>query len=391
MTASPATLTESQFVLLMDDDQMITDGLAAALERDGRTIITCNDVESAQIAVERLRPSHVVADIHISGPFSYEGLDFIRYAKRYAPEAKIILISGDAPDAVQLEGAERGAVAFLQKPFDVSELDAMLDLMAAAASSSSAHPARRIRMPPIDEILMSSELNPFFQPIVSLRESWRHIGYEALARFRCDSPFRNPEVLFRYAERKQRIADLEFACAARSFRTAAALPGSGQLFLNIHPEVFTEGERLCETIARESSNASFPLDRLVLEITEQSQLRESPAVLQTFARLQEMGVRFAFDDLGIAYSHLPLIDRIRPSYLKVSQHFGTGFEADPTKRKVIANLLSLAHDFKCELILEGIESESTAHAAAHLGITLGQGFFFGLPADASTFRRPTAG
>lgn len=237
------------------------------------------------------------------------------------------------------------------------------------------------------EIIRSEDLAPFFQPIVSLRESWRHVGYESLARFRCDSPFRNPEVLFRYAERKQRITDLELACAARSLKAAGSLPGGGLLFLNIHPEVFTDGERLCETVERESLSTGFPLDRLVLEITEQSQLRDNAAVLRTFSTLQAMGVRFAFDDLGIAYSHLPMIDRILPSYLKVSQHFGTGFEIDTTKRKIVSNLLSLAHEFKCDLILEGIESESTARAAADLGITLGQGFFFGFPADVSAFSR----
>ena len=73
---------ESQFVLLLDDDVMITEGLAAGLEREGRTVVTCNDVESAELIVQRFQPSHIVADIRISGQFSFEGLDLIRYAKK---------------------------------------------------------------------------------------------------------------------------------------------------------------------------------------------------------------------------------------------------------------------------------------------------------------------
>jgi len=53
--------------------------------------------------------------------------------------------------------------------------------------------------------------------------------------------------------------------------------------------------------------------------------------------------------------------------------------------KIVMNLLSLAKDFKCQLILEGIEHESTAEAAALLGIPLGQGFLFGQPAEPSAF------
>jgi EAL domain-containing protein (putative c-di-GMP-specific phosphodiesterase class I) len=49
------------------------------------------------------------------------------------------------------------------------------------------------------------------------------------------------------------------------------------------------------------------------------------------------------------------------------------------------NLLSLANDFNCDLILEGIEDEATAMMAAHLGIPLGQGYFFARPADPSAF------
>ena len=109
-----AVARESQLVLLLDDDVAITEGLSIGLEREGRTIITCNDVESAELIVERLHPSHIVADIRISGPFGFEGLDFIRFAKKHTPDSRIILISGDAGEALQLEASERGAAAFLK-------------------------------------------------------------------------------------------------------------------------------------------------------------------------------------------------------------------------------------------------------------------------------------
>ena len=382
-----AVLPESQLVLLLDDDVMVTEGLAAGLEREGRTIITCNDVESAQLIVERLKPSHVIADIHISGPFGYEGLDFIQYAKRFSAHTQIILISGDIPEALQMEGAERGAVAFLSKPFQISELDAMLNLMNCSPLSSAAQPAKVIRMPLLDEILVSDALNPFFQPIVNLQRGFAHSGYEALARYRADSPVRNPDVLFAYAERKKRIADLEFACLRKSLKVGRQLTFDNDLFLNVHPLAFAQAELLCDTLVETSREEGVPLARIVLELTEQAYLGGSAGIQKTIRRLHDLGVRFAFDDLGVAYSHLPMIDVIRPAFLKVSQHFGTSFEADTTKSKIVANLLSLSQDFKCALILEGIESESTAKAAADLGIQYGQGFFFGYPADASVFRR----
>ena len=376
---------ESQLILLLDDDVMITEGLAAGLEREERTLITCNDVESAELIVERMHPSHIVADIRLSGPFGYEGLDFIRYAKRHAPESRIILISGEAAEALQLEASERGAVAFLKKPFEVSELDSTIDLLRSAGVSAAHGENRIIRMPLLEEIVRSDDLHPYFQPIVALGRDNKVFGYEALARLRTDTPMRDPEMLFKYASRKHRVSELEIACMARALHDGAALTKNALMFLNVHPDAFVAGSTFRDMVVSHAERADVALDRIVLEITEQGSLANTSTVLKTIFELREKGVRFAFDDVGVAYSHLPLMDAVKPSFLKVSQHFGTGFETDSTRMKIVMNLLSLAHDFNCDLILEGIEDESTATMAAHLGISLGQGFFFSKPADVSAF------
>ena len=379
---------ESQLILLLDDDVMVTEALALGLEREGRTVITCNDLESAQLIVERMNPSHVVSDVRLSGPFGYEGLDFIRYAKRHVPETRIILMTGDAPENLQFEAAERGAVAFLRKPFDIRELDSMIDLMQCAASTSGATETAIIRMPLLDDIVkVEGALRPFFQPIVRLTPGYQHVGYEALARCRSNALLRDPQVLFSYAARKERIADLELACAAASVRAGATLTDWALLFLNVHPDVLAHGDALRDVLARECAHSRIPPQRLVLEITEQATLPSTRSLLDTIHRLRELGVRFAFDDVGVAYSHLPFLDTVRPSFLKVSQHFGTAFEADETKAKIVRNLRSLAGDFECDLIVEGIEHASTAEAAMRLGIKYGQGFYFHRPAEAELFLR----
>lgn len=381
-----AQARESQLILLLDDDVMVTEALAAGLEREGRTVITCNDLESAQLIVERMNPSHVVSDIRLTGPFGYEGLDFVRYAKRFAPDSRIILMTGDAPENLQFEAAERGAVAFLRKPFDIQELDSILDLMECAAGTSSATDIPVIRMPLLDEIVKTGgALRPFFQPIVRLAPGYKHVGYEALARYRNNTLLRDPQILFQYAARKERIADLELACSAASVRAGAKLAGWALLFLNVHPDALAHGDGLRDVLACECADLDIPPQRIVLEITEQATLPNTRSLLDTIHRLRELGVRFAFDDVGVAYSHLPFLDTVRPSFLKISQHFGTAFEADLTKLKIVRNLLSLAEDFDCELIVEGIEHASTADAAAQLGIKYGQGFYFHRPAEAEVF------
>ena len=371
-----------QIVLVVDDDVMITQGLAAGLSRPGRTIVTANDVESAEMVVEWLHPSHVVSDVRLTGPFGYEGLDFIRFIKKQSPDSRIILMTGDAPEALQMEASERGAVGFLQKPFEVADLDSTLNLMAPPRRGSPDWPDI-IQVPTIDEIVSGGGLFTVFQPIVRLGTGER-VGYEALARYETSSPLRDPVRLFNYAARKQRIADLELASVASTLASAARLSHTSPIFMNIHPAVFS-GPRLPNALVSEAEKASVPLNRIVLEITEQGSLADDRSSLDSIKKLQSAGVRFAFDDVGIAYSHLPFIDRVRPAFLKVSQHFGTGFESDDMKLKLVRNLLSLAKDFDSELILEGIETAATAAAANEMGIKYGQGYHFGRPAKPSTF------
>jgi len=385
MEAAVATRHESQLVVILDDDVVITEALAEGLEREGRTVVTCNDLESAQLIVERLKPSHVVSDVRLSGQFGFEGLDFIRFVRHHSPESRVVLMTGDAPDALQLEASERGAVGFLRKPFDVADLDSAIDLLSCSALSSSAAADAVIRMPLLGEIITSDSLTAFFQPIVYLSDGHETLGFEALARYLGNSLLLNPQVLFQYAARKQRLEDLEMACIDRSLLAYAQLATSAFLFLNIHPRVLSQGKQLPDSLTRDCDRLGIPPDRIVLEITEQESLHAGPQLFDNVEQLRAVGVRFAFDDVGVAYSHLPFIDKLRPSFLKISQEFGTAFERDSTNLKLVVNIQSLARDFGCDVILEGIEDTSTAEMAARMGIQYGQGFLFGRPAAASSF------
>ena len=150
----------------------------------------------------------------------------------------------------------------------------------------------------------------------------------------------------------------------------------------MHPRAVADGDRFARTLVDAASANDIPLDRVVLEITEQEKLEATETTLPAIEELRAVGVQFALDDVGVSYSHLDLISRIRPSYLKISHEFGTDFEKDPARRKIIRNIQSLARDFECEVILEGVESEETSRAAEDIGARYAQGFFYARPADA---------
>jgi EAL domain-containing protein (putative c-di-GMP-specific phosphodiesterase class I)/ActR/RegA family two-component response regulator len=377
---------QNQVVLLLDDDDTLREGLAMALERPGRTIITCSDLESAQIVIENVAVSHVVSDIRLTGSFAFEGLDFITQTLRESNRTRVIVMTGAGSSALTQEALDRGAVGFLDKPFSIAELELMLD--GPDDGLATGLPVT-LRVPHFNDIVNSAALAPRFQPIVDLANGDAVIAHEALIRFAGDDPMSNPERLFEYAVRKLRVDELEYACFQKTLAKAKPLLAGGKrLFLNVHPGVLSAGPAFSSALLAAAEEHGIPLDRLVIEITEQASITRPDVALPALDELAAKGILFAFDDVGLAYSHLAYIDRIRPTYLKISQHFGGGFETDSTKVKIVRNILALANDFGCEVILEGIETAETLEAARALGIRYGQGYYLGRPAPAEDWVLP---
>jgi EAL domain-containing protein (putative c-di-GMP-specific phosphodiesterase class I) len=365
-----------EVILIVDDDRVLLDGLGAVLRAEDRAVVLCRDLESARLIIDTHPVTHVVSDIRLTGPFNFEGLGLSQYVRERSPQTFVILMTGSSTEALEDEARSRGSIAFLAKPFSIGELESIIASHACSLQAGRRLP-ELIEMPLLDEFLDTEALHPVFQPIHRLSPSPQPpFGFECLTRLTTESPFRDPSLLFRYAADKGRVADLELACLRRACRAATALEDPTLLFVNIHPAVFSEEERLLTAM----NESVFPLNRIIMEITEQSPIRAEPAVWRTIDQLTRQGVRFAFDDVGMAYSHFEHMARVRPAFLKISQNFGTGFERDHVNETIVRSVLQLANHLSLQLILEGIETPETLARAIDLGIPLGQGYLLGRPA-----------
>ena len=366
----------TQAILVVDDDDAIREGLGEALHAAGRTVITCSDIESAQVVVENELIGTVVCDVRLSGPLSIDGIEFIDHVRAQRAGSKIVVMSGAGVAEIPTEALRHGATKFLSKPFDVSDLECAIGTEVEDAPTLS-------HVPSLPRILDSPSLLPRFQPIVDTG-SLAHFAYEGLIRLWGAATLTNPELLFEYARRKRSVPALEMACIDRTMIEGAQLAHSGRLlFINASPLSFGD-KGFAERVLENARMARLPLDQLVLEITEQNSFAPGHPN-GTVEMLAREGVRFAFDDVGSAYSHLEHIDVIRPQFIKISKQFGSDFESDPTKEKIVRNILSLAADFGCSTIIEGVETEATLLAARALGIPLAQGYYFAKPAEARMF------
>ncbi|MGZ7079359.1 MAG: EAL domain-containing protein, partial [Thermoanaerobaculia bacterium] len=181
-----------------------------------------------------------------------------------------------------------------------------------------------------------------------------------------------------YASTKNRLFDLNMSCIRGAFRIGAPLAKQTRLFINVDPPVLSS-RQFVSTLRKTAAITGVPLDRIVIELTENGACPDEAAAVKAAMDLKADGVEFAFDDVGSAYSHMSLIERIRPRYLKISHTFGINFEKSASNTRIISNIMALASEFECEVILEGIETAESLAAAQALGIRYGQGYFFRRP------------
>lgn len=396
-----------QTILLVDDDHQITEALGMVLECPGRTVIVCSDIESAELALRRFDVTDIVTDVQFTGLFGFEGLHFVDRLRDRAPHGRIVLMTGYGSDVLRGAAAGYGAAALLGKPFEVAELERIIGMPGRTTGSQPAgsddpgqveslsyvgddEPYELVRIPSIDEILAGGTLGTAFQPIMQMHGgTGEPFAYEALARIQGGWPGGGPAELFEYAAKKSRAVELNRVALVTSIEAAASLPAGALVFINIDPPTFND-PRLVDEVLDAAKRSGVSLERIVLEITEGSSMIGDAVLAETFTRLRASGVRFALDDHGSAHSHLPTISTIQPSFIKISGMFGTGFETDADKQRVIRHVVALAQDFGCATVLEGIESRATADAAATLGIELAQGYFYSVPRDVSHWREVAA-
>jgi EAL domain-containing protein (putative c-di-GMP-specific phosphodiesterase class I) len=231
---------------------------------------------------------------------------------------------------------------------------------------------------PLPERMATAVLETALQPIVALNDE-HVLGYEALTRVRGGTI--GVAQLFERAAGRRRATELNLAAIRTALGATPRLPPHALLFVNADPVVLASPE-LSWILREGSGRTGFPLDRLVVEITERSGFTDVSATTRVLEDLRASGVRYALDDFGSAHSHLTLIDVIRPSFIKIGNELGTAFEENATRTHIVRHITALARDFECSTILEGVETKATADAAASLGIQLAQGYHFGRPVAA---------
>lgn len=108
-------------ILIVDDERDIRELVAGVLSDEGYECRTAGDSRAALEAVDQRRPSLVLLDVWLHGS-PMDGLEVLDAIKAREPELPVIIFSGHGNIDTAVSAISRGAMDFLEKPFEAERL-----------------------------------------------------------------------------------------------------------------------------------------------------------------------------------------------------------------------------------------------------------------------------
>jgi excisionase family DNA binding protein len=117
--SGPGLRGSGPHVLVVDDDARLRASIRVSLEAAGYSVAEAESVPMALAGIEANAPGLVLLDVDMPGDDGWELL--CRLEERHG-SIPVVVYSGKVDDRIAGEATERGASAFLGKPFDPREL-----------------------------------------------------------------------------------------------------------------------------------------------------------------------------------------------------------------------------------------------------------------------------
>lgn len=236
--------------------------------------------------------------------------------------------------------------------------------------------------------LECNEFEAYYQPRIDL-PGRKLVGAEALLRWRDpELGLQEPGTFIAVAEDTGLILPigevvLREACRAAMQWTAAGL-GELIVSVNLSPREF-RGRSLLPMVSQALLDSGLSAERLQVEITEASLMRDGAKAEQALSGLHAMGVKIALDNFGTGYSSLSNLRRFPVDVIKIDGQFVRAGPSDPADCKIVAALTSLARGLGLHVVAEGVETHEQLSFVTDCGCHEAQGYLLGRPLTSAGF------
>jgi EAL domain-containing protein (putative c-di-GMP-specific phosphodiesterase class I) len=126
-------------------------------------------------------------------------------------------------------------------------------------------------------------------------------------------------------------------------------------------------------------------NRLKLELTESVVLNDMQDVVTKIHALKALGVRLSLDDFGTGYSSLAYLKNLPLDQLKIDQSFVRDITTDQNDAVMVKTIIDLAHNFRLNVIAEGVETAAQLAFLKENNCMAYQGYLFSKPVPIAQF------
>jgi predicted signal transduction protein with EAL and GGDEF domain len=231
--------------------------------------------------------------------------------------------------------------------------------------------------------ITAGDIEVHFQPLVDL-ESRRVHGLEALARLTGPGSGIPAERVVSVAHELgllPRLSEVLFRVAFSDGQRLRRRFGELHIGVNLSREYL--GTRLAVRALRDAASvAGFPLDRIVLELTEEMAIGVPTSTLIAELRAGvELGMSVFIDDFGRGETALSTLRRLPLTGIKLDRSLMPA-DSDEKGWRFVEGIVSLLLTLAPQLVAEGVETALQSERMRRMGVVLQQGYLFGRPAPA---------
>ena len=240
---------------------------------------------------------------------------------------------------------------------------------------------RRALLEELPRAIENEDLEVHLQPKVKL-PSGRVYGFEALVRWRRNGSLVPPLEFITIAEECGLVVDIDhfvLRSATRVISNWNEKHGTDfSISVNLSALHFGSA-RICHWVEQALWDAALPSDRLTLEITETTEMRDWKQAREIIDDLKATGCKIAIDDFGTGFSSLAYLRAMKAHELKIDRSLVIELEVSKKARLLLASVLEMARNLELDVTIEGIETEAQAAIVSEMGSENAQGFLFGRP------------
>lgn len=211
-------------------------------------------------------------------------------------------------------------------------------------------------------------------------QTW--VAAEALLRWRHQGRLRAAAEFIEVLESSGQIVSLGRWVLQRACTDAARWPGQTgpTVRVNVSARQF-EDAALAADVRDALAASGLAPERLCLELTETTLMRNLDHALGVLQQLKAIGVQVALDDFGTGYGSLVYLKRLPVDVIKIDRSFVDGLPGTPADNAIVQALSGLAASLGLEVVAEGVERADQQRALQDIGVQRMQGWLFAKAMD----------